>query len=346
MDKHKLEATAKLMVKEGKGLIAADESSNSCKKRFDAVGVECTEDTRRQYRQILLTTPDIQNYLSGAILYDETFWQKTDSGQLFTDYLVEHGILPGIKVDGGLIDMPGFDGEKLTQGLDGLAERMEKYQQAGAKFAKWRAVVTIGSDIPTDACIDANAFVLAQYARICQNYGIVPIVEPEVLFDGQHSIETCQQVVQKTYKMLFELLRYYRVYLPGLILKTSMVLPGKDSGIPINNLEVAERTALVLKNFVPQEIGGVVFLSGGQETRDAFINLNKIKQAGPYNFGLTFSFSRAIQDSVLRLWAENRDPIKASEIYTRQLYLAQQATLGKLDESVEFDNFVSHSQDL
>lgn len=346
MDKQKLESIAKLMVQDGKGIIAADESNKSCEKRFDAVGLESSEETRRQYRQILLTTPGIQEYLSGAILYDETFWQKNDGGKPFRDQLAELGILPGIKVDGGLIDLPGFAGEKITQGLDGLPERMKKYQEAGAAFAKWRAVITIGDDIPTDACIDANAFVLAQFARICQDHNIVPIVEPEVLFDGKHTIEVCEKVMQKTYRMLFDLLRYYRVHLPGLVLKTSMILPGKDSGLPIDNADVANRTSAALKSFVPPEVGGVVFLSGGQDARDAYVNLSKIKQAGPYPWGLTFSFSRAIQDSVLKLWAKTNDTKQSSRVYSDQLYLVQQASLGRLDESVQFDNFVSQSQDM
>jgi fructose-bisphosphate aldolase, class I len=189
MDSAKLEETAKQIVQRGKGLLAADESNASCQKRFDAVGVPCTEETRREYRELLLTTPGADKYLSGVIMFEETFWQSTDRGQVFREYLKKEGILPGIKVDKGLIGLPGFPGEKISQGLDGLPERMEVYEGAGARFAKWRSVITIGQDIPTDECIGANTFVLARYARICQEAGIVPIVEPEVLFDGDHSAD-------------------------------------------------------------------------------------------------------------------------------------------------------------
>jgi fructose-bisphosphate aldolase class I len=229
---------------------------------------------------------------------------------------------------------------------------MVKYAQAGARFAKWRCVITISDDdatdsTPTDACIDANAFVLARYARICQDNDIVPMVEPEVLFDGQHSIERTQEVLARTLDMLFDLLRHYRVYLPGVILKTSMVLPGKDSGVAIDHQDVCNRTVKVLHEHVPKEVGGVVFLSGGQTPTDAFINLNRIKLAGLHPWGVTFSFSRALQDPVLKDWAKNTaSPLTAQGIFQNQLKLAQTATLGRLDETQKLDDFVSHSQDL
>lgn len=346
MDTNKLETIAKQIVADGKGLVAADESNGSSKKRFDAVGIESSPESRRQYRQILITAEGINKYVSGIILYDETFWQTTDDGNGFTDYLAENGMLPGIKVDKGLIELPGFDKEKTTQGLDGLPEQMENYAHGGAKFAKWRSLITIGDDIPSDACIDANAYVLARYARICQDYNIVPLIEPEILFDGTHTIERCEQVMRKVFDMTVDLLKHYKVYLPGMILKTSMVLPGKDSGHAIDNSDVAARTAGVLKDCWPRELGGVVFLSGGQTPNDAFINLNRIKQNGPFNWGVTFSFSRAIQDPVLKLWAKNRDISAATDVYIRQLQLVQQASLGQLDENINIDSFVSHSQDL
>ena len=237
-----LESTAKYLVSAGKGILAADESTNSANKRFALVGVEETEENRRLYRQILLTTPEAKGIISGVIFYDETFWQNTDEGKSFREYCSEAGILPGIKVDEGLIDLPGFPNEKLTKGLDGLPERMLKYRDAGAKFAKWRSVITIanenGSEIPTNECINANAYVLARYARICQDADIVPMVEPEVLFDGHHSAELCEQVIDRVYTALFVAMRTYRVHLPGAILKTSMVLPGKDSGIPLDPADV------------------------------------------------------------------------------------------------------------
>lgn len=352
MDKDKLEFTAKYLVQDGKGLLAADESNNSCKKRFDAVQVDCTPETRRQYRQILITAPEAKNIISGVILYDETFWQKTDDGTDFKQLLANNGIYPGIKVDMGLIDLPGFAGEKLTQGLDGLPERMLKYAEAGARFAKWRSVITISDDnaastTPTPECIDANAFVLARYARICQDVGIVPMVEPEVLFDGNHSIARAEATLSKTLDMLFDVMRYYKVHLPGVILKTSMVLPGKDSGQPIDHQDVAQRTVKVLHEHVPSEVGGVVFLSGGQTPTDAFINLNRIKQQGPHPWGVTFSYSRALQDPVLKKWAEDTTQTKeAQQIFDEQLLHARDSTNGQLDESKKLDDFVSHSQDL
>jgi fructose-bisphosphate aldolase class I len=285
--------------------------------------------------------------LSGVIFYDENFWHKTDDGTPFRERLIAVGILPGIKVDEGLIDLPGFSGEKLTKGLDGLPERLAKYAEAGAKFAKWRSVITIGDDIPTDECIGANTFVLSRYARLCQEYGIVPMVEPEVLFDGTHSIERCEEVMAHTYDILFQTMRAFRVHLPGAILKSSMVLPGKDSGAPIDYADTANRTVRVLHEHVPHELGGVVFLSGGQTATDAFINLNRIKQQGPHPWGITFSYSRALQDPVLRAWAENTDDTaRPRQIFDEQLLHAADATKGTLDESKQLDSFVSHSQDL
>lgn len=348
MDPAKLEEIVKQLVAHGKGLLAADESNASCEKRFDAVGVPCTEETRREYRELLLTAPGSEEILSGVILFDETFWQSSDHGQVFRELLKNRGVAPGIKVDKGLVDLPGFDGEKVTQGLDGLPERMATYAAAGAKFAKWRAVITIGDGIPTDECIGANTFALARYARICQEYNIVPIVEPEVLFDGNHASEQCEQVMAHTFDILFQTMRAFRVHLPGAVLKTSMVLPGKDSGTPINHDEVAERTVRVLHEHVPHELGGVVFLSGGQQPTDAFVNLNRIAKRGPHPWGVTFSYSRALQDPVLKAWAKWRTDINgAQDLFMRQLQLASAASKGELDESqLDDDSFVSHSQDL
>jgi fructose-bisphosphate aldolase class I len=348
MDTQLLEDTAKNIVATGKGLLAADESNASCQKRFDAVGVPCTEQTRREYREILLTTPGAEEFLSGVIMFDETFWQATSSGQVFREYLKNHHVLPGIKVDKGLIDLPGFPGEKLTQGLDGLPEGMEKYSGGGAKFAKWRAVITIGDGIPTDECIGANTFTLARYARICQDAGIVPIVEPEVLFDGDHTIEQCEQAMTRTFDILFQTMRAFRVHLPGAILKTGMVLPGKDSGTPIDHDDVAERTVRVLREHVPAEVGGVVFLSGGQTPADAFINLNRIAKKGVEPWGVTFSYSRALQDPVLKAWAKDRKAThEIKQLFYKQLQTASAASKGELDESkLHVDGFVSHAQDL
>ncbi len=348
MNQNELEQMAKSLVAQGKGLLAADESSPSCKKRFDSVGVECTEETRREYRGLLLTTPGAHDFMSGVILYDETFWQKADDTQSFPDFLKGHEVVPGIKVDKGLVNFPGFDGEKLTQGLDGLPELMTKYHDLGARFAKWRAVITIGEGTPTEENIKANAFILARYARICQDAGIVPIVEPETLFDGTHSIERCEEVVTQTFKELFQAMKSLRVYIPGVILKTSMILPGKESGTAINHDDVAERTVRALHDHVPHELGGVVFLSGGQTSNDSFINLNRIAKKGPHPWGVTFSYSRALQDPVLKAWAKDRNAREQTqELFHRQLKLASDASKGELNESeLHNDNFVSHAQDL
>jgi len=348
MDTKKLEETAQSLTTPGKGLLAADESNASCEKRFDAVKVECTEETRAEYRGLLITTPGAEDILSGVIFFDETFWQSTEHGQVFREYLKNRGVTPGIKVDKGLVDLPGFAGEKVTQGLDGLPERMAIYAASGAKFAKWRAVITIGEGIPTDECIGANTLALARYARICQDYNIVPIVEPEVIFDGDHTSEQCEAAMTHTFDILFQTMRAFRVHLPGAILKTSMVLPGKDSGTPIDHDEVAERTVRALHDHVPHELGGVVFLSGGQKPNDAFINLNRIARRGPHPWGVTFSYSRALQDPVLKAWAKDRDDTNATQdIFLKQLKTASAASKGELDEStLDADAFVSHSQDL
>ncbi len=348
MNPQKLEEIVKQLVAHGKGLLAADESNASCEKRFDTVGVPCTEETRREYRELLLTAPGAEDIMSGVILFDETFWQSSDHGQVFRELLKNRGVAPGIKVDKGLVGLPGFDGEKVTQGLDGLAERMATYAAAGARFAKWRAVIAIGDDIPTDECIGANTFTLARYARICQEYNIVPIVEPEVLFDGDHTSEQCEQVMSRVFDILFQTMRAFRVHLPGAILKTSMALPGKDSGTPIDHDEVAERTVRALHEHVPHDLGGVVFLSGGQQPNDAFINLNRIAKRGPHPWGVTFSYSRALQDPVLKAWAKKRNDLNGAQaLFLHQLQLASAAAKGELDESLlDDDSFVSHSQDL
>lgn len=348
MDLEKLEQTAHALVATGKGLLAADESAKTCNQRFEAVGIDQTDENRRQYRELLVTTPAVDNIVSGVIFHDETFWQSTRHGQIFREYLNNRGVLPGIKVDIGLIDLPGFPNEKITQGLDNLSQKMVTYAGAGARFAKWRAVITIGEGLPSDECLAANVYSLARYARICQELNIVPLVEPEILFEGNHSIESCEQTMIHVLDLLFDLMRSYRVHLPGAILKTSMILPGKDSGVQINHDEVADRTVRILHEHVPSELGGVVFLSGGQSPRDAFINLNKIVQRGPHPWGLTFSYSRALQDPVLKAWAQHPDATNdIQDLFGYQLQIASAAAKGELDENMlNGDNFVSHSQDL
>jgi fructose-bisphosphate aldolase class I len=348
MDTATLENTARILCTPGKGLLAADESNTTCQKRFNAVGIECTEESRRAYRQILVTTLGVERYLSGVIFFDETFWQKTDQQLPFREYLKDHDVLPGIKVDKGLVDFPGFENEKITNGLDDLPERIQKYADAGAKFAKWRAVITIGENIPTYECIGANAFILARYARICQDAGVVPIVEPEVLYDGSHTAQKCEETIADTLDTLFQTMETFRVYLPGAVLKTSMVLPGKDSQVSMDHDDVAKRTCRVLHEHVPKELGGVVFLSGGQTPNDAFMNLNRTVKIGGHPWGVTYSYSRALQDQVLKTWAVNQQMIDhVQSVYMRKLAFAAAASKGELNESeLGGDAFVSGSQDL
>jgi fructose-bisphosphate aldolase, class I len=347
MNTQKLSDTAKYLVRTGRGLLAADESANTCAKRFEAVGVENSEENRRKYRETLIEAKGNENQLSGIIYFDETFWQKNDQGVLFRESADKRGILAGIKVDEGLVDLAGFPNEKVSKGLDTLPERMKKYQEAGARFAKWRSVITIGEGIPTKECIDANAFVLARYARICQDHEIVPIVEPEVLFDGTHTPIKAEEVMGHTFEVLFRMMQAFRVHMSGAILKTSMVLPGKDSGIPVDAEDVSIKTARVLHEKVPHDLGGVVFLSGGQTPTDAMRNLNAIAQKGPHPWGVTFSYSRALQDPVLKYWAAHRDDTEGSSaVFTKQLAFAALARDGKLPAEISADTFVTKSQDL
>lgn len=338
MDTALLVTVARALVAEGRGILAADESTSSINQRFAAVGVEQTEENHRQYRQILVTAPATQNVLSGVIFYDETFWENTDGGKPLRTYCVENGIIPGIKLDEGLVPLPGFPDEKISKGLDSLPERAAKYHDAGAQFAKWRSVFGVGiapsgERTPTEECVNANSFVLARYARICQDADIVPIVEPEVLFDGKHSAKECEEAMGRVFDALIVAMRAYRVYLPGLILKTSMVLPGRESGVIVDAEDVAERTVRVLREYIPEELGGVVFLSGGQTSTDAFKNLNAIAKRGPHPWGVTFSYSRALQEPVLKHWANARaDKEGAQRIFARQLELAVRAREGMLTE--------------
>ena len=305
MNTTELAKIAKQMVAPGRGLIAADESSATCQKRFDAVGVPCTEENRRAYREVIITAPGLEQYVSGIILYDETIRQATAAGQQFADALAEKGILPGIKVDGGAKELALHPGEKVTEGLDGLRERLAEYVTFGAKFAKWRAVITIGADMPSDACIHANAHAMARYAALCQEAGIVPIVEPEVLIDGEHAIERSFEVTSATLKKTFEELAGQDVALEGVILKASMVIAGKQAVQQSTPKEVAAMTVRCLKENVPANLAGVVFLSGGQGDEQATENLDEMNKLGKHPWPLTFSYSRAIQNPVLKLWAKN-----------------------------------------
>lgn len=300
-----LEETAQAMVAPGKGIIAIDESTNTIKKRFEAVGVENTEEHRRAYREMLLTTPKLGDYISGAILYDETLRQATRAGVPFAEVMVQNGILPGIKVDKGTAPLAGFPGELVTEGLDGLRDRLKEYAKLGARFAKWRAVITIGDDIPSGTCIEANTHALARYAALCQEQGIVPMVEPEVLMDGEHDIETCYEVTEATLRSLFGALYEQNVLIEGTILKASMVLPGKDCPEQVSVEEVAMATLRCLKASVPANLPGIVFLSGGQSDEAATLHLNAMNQLGNKPWPLSFSYGRAMQQAALKTWAQD-----------------------------------------
>lgn len=337
MNAELLKNTARQMVAPGKGLIAADESSGTCQKRFDAVGVECNEENRRQYRQMIVMAPDLETYVSGIILYDETIRQKNDAGENFAASLGRRGVLPGIKVDTGAHALALHAGEKVTEGLDGLRTRLEDYKQYGAMFAKWRAVITIGQNIPSDACIHANAHAMARYAALCQEQDIVPIVEPEVLIDGDHTIEQSYEATLRAQKKLFEELQGQNVMLEGVILKTSMVIAGKKAATQSSAKEVAEWTLKCLKEAVPANLAGVVFLSGGQGDEQATENLNEMNKIGGTPWPLSFSYARAIQNPALSIWAQDlkNNVSKAQSALTFRSRMNSLAATGKYDSALE-----------
>ena len=294
---------AQALVAPGKGILAIDESGGTIKKRFDSVKVECTEANRLDYRSMMLSTPGLGEYISGAILFDETIRQKLPDGTPLVEMMEKAGILPGIKVDAGAKSLAGFEGEKVTEGLDGLRERLAEYARLGARFAKWRAVITIGDDIPSRACIDANAHALARYAALCQEAGIVPIVEPEVLMDGDHDLDTSFDVTEATLKAVFSQLYEQNVMLEGTVLKPSMVISGSTAGDRAGIEEVAEATIDCLLNAVPAATAGVVFLSGGQDDVEATAHLDAMNKMGELPWPLSFSYGRALQAECLKTWA-------------------------------------------
>ena len=313
MDKPLLSKTAAAMVAKGKGVLAADESSGTCEKRFKTVGVECTEESRRTYRNLLFSAPGVEQYLSGVILFDETARQKSPDGSLIPQYLAKKGILPGIKVDKGIANIPFTAEEKVTEGLDGLQKRMKEYFDLGCRFAKWRAVITIGADIPTHTCLYANAHALARYAAICQEASIVPMIEPEVLLDGSHSVERSEEVHEATLRATYAAMAAYNVSLEHLILKTSMVVSGKDNARQAGVDEVAERTMRVLKRTVPAAQPGIVFLSGGQSDEAATAHLNAMAAMKGLPWPLTFSYSRALQNPALKAWRGQAGNVAAAQ---------------------------------
>ncbi|HSC06529.1 MAG TPA: class I fructose-bisphosphate aldolase [Steroidobacteraceae bacterium] len=297
-----LDTIARGMVAKDKGILAADESTSTIKKRFDKIKLESTEENRRAYRDLLFTTPGASDYISGVIFYDETLRQKTRDGVPFPEYLTRNGIIPGIKVDTGAKPLAGFPGETITEGLDGLRDRLAEYHKLGARFAKWRAVIDIAAGIPTQTCIAANAHALARYAALCQEARIVPIVEPEVLMDGAHSIERCEEVTDATLQSVFAQLQVHRVRLEGIVLKPNMVISGMKAAKRASAEEVAEATVRCLKRNVPSAVPGIAFLSGGQGPEEATEHLSLINQLGPLPWEVSFSYGRALQAPVLEAW--------------------------------------------
>jgi len=304
MSAQELIATAKAMVAEGKGLLAMDESTPTCSKRFEKVGIPQTEEARRSYREMILTTPGLGEFISGVILYDETIRQSRKDGTPFVKVITDAGIIPGIKVDTGAKDMAGHPREKITEGLDGLRDRLAEYSQMGARFAKWRAVITIADGIPSRGCIEANAHALARYAALCQEAGLVPVVEPEVLMDGGHTLERCCEVTEEVLRTVFSQLYTQRVTLEGMILKPNMVLPGKDCPKQDSVEEVADATVTCLLRAVPAAVLGIAFLSGGQsgELASARLNAMNVRFKSRLPWALAFSFARAIQQPALEIW--------------------------------------------
>ncbi len=308
-----IRTTALSMVAPKRGLLAADESTGTIKKRFDAISVESTEENRRAYRDLLFTTDGSEEFISGVILFDETIRQSSVDGTPFPKLLASKEILPGIKVDKGAKDLAGFPGEKVTEGLDGLRERLAEYYELGAKFAKWRAVIDIADGIPTDYCIRANAHALARYAKLCQEASIAPIVEPEVLMDGDHDLEHCYEVTHRTLAIVFAELAEHRVDLPGMILKPNMVISGKKCPEQATAEEIAEATVSCFRETVPAAVPGIMFLSGGQSEEEATRNLNAINQRGVQPWAFSFSYGRALQQSALQAWKGDAGNVPAAQ---------------------------------
>jgi fructose-bisphosphate aldolase class I len=336
MSKQDLQAVAKALVAEGKGILAADESSGTIKKRFDSISVESTEENRRSYREMLFTTEGAADYISGVILFDETIRQGLKDGTSFSDVLSKQGSIPGIKVDTGAKPMAGFPEEKVTEGLDGLRDRLEEYVKLGAKFAKWRAVITIGDGIPSVACLEANAHALARYAALCQEAGLVPIVEPEVLMDGDHDIDRCEQVTAETLNRQYDALAEMNVMLEGTLLKPNMVISGKGCKKQASAEEIAEATVRTFLRTVPAAVPGIVFLSGGQTAEQATENLNAMNAMGSFPWELSFSYGRALQAPALAAWSGKKENVPtAQKVYHHRAKMNGLARYGKYETKME-----------
>jgi len=320
MNEKTLNQIALAMVADGKGLLAADESTGTIEKRFKSINVENTEANRQAYRDMLFTTAGFEQYTSGVILFEETLFQKALDGTPFSKLLQSKGVIPGIKVDKGAKDLVGAPGELVTEGLDGLRERLAKYHEAGARFAKWRAVITIGNGIPSDYCIHTNAHALARYAALCQEAGIVPIVEPEVLMDADNSLEVCEEVTNRTLAAVFQELNLQRVLLEGMVLKPNMVISGKKCPVQADRKTVAAATLRTLKRHVPSAVPGIAFLSGGQSDEDATAHLDEMNKLGPNPWKLTFSYGRALQAAALKAWGgSNADAGRKAHLHRAKM---------------------------
>ena len=313
MDEQKLHETAQAIVAEGKGILAADESDSTIKKRFDSIEVESTEENREAYRELLFTTEGVEEYISGVILFDETIRQSSSDGTPFPKLLESKGVIPGIKVDKGAQPLALAEGETVTEGLDGLRGRLDEYRELGARFAKWRAVISIGQGIPSEYCLWTNAHALARYAALSQEADLVPIVEPEVLMDGDHTIERSFEVTSRTLHAVFTELRDQRVHPEGILLKPNMVLSGYESSEQASHEQVAAETIRCFKRHVPAAVPGIVFLSGGQSDEDATANLNAMNAMGPHPWQLSFSYGRALQAPALKAWRGKKENVEAAQ---------------------------------
>lgn len=318
MNTAQLHDVAQKLTTDFKGILAADESSGSIKKRFEKHNIEDSPEMHRKYREMLFTSSEIEDYISGVIMYDETIRQATSDGKNFAEYLQERGIVPGIKVDTGKFDAPNFPGESLTEGLDGLRDRFKEYYELGARFAKWRAVINVGQGKPSSAITHANAVSLARYAALAQEAGIVPIVEPEVLAEGNHSIDDCEIATHTTLDIVFEELMRLKVDLKGMLLKPNMVIQGLENESKATSEEIAERTVNVFKKTVPSEVAGIVFLSGGQSPEDATNNLAAVAKLGEQSWPISFSYGRALQQDALAAWAGKDENIENAQNIFRE----------------------------
>ncbi len=331
-----LEEIANYIVNDGKGILAADESSGTIEKRFNSINVESTEDNRRKYREMLFRSPVMAKAIGGVILFDETLRQKSSDGDYLRNVILDRGSLPGIKVDQGVKEFEGGSDEKITTGLDGLHERCQEYEKLGAKFTKWRAVINISDEIPSNNCISENMNALAEYALIAQQNNMVPIVEPEVIMDGSHSVGRCHEVTNQTLLVLFEMLDKKNVNIKGTLLKPNMVVSGTENNYQAPIEEVAEKTLQCLKSSVPDELPGIVFLSGGQSDLDATAHLDAMNKIGGFKWKLSFSYGRALQQAALKTWAGKDDNLEAAQkAFSHRAVMNMKAAQGQWDKSLE-----------